>query len=80
LFRVKNIIHGRLPDEITLQKYNNQPCHLNFYLRHIKALKDERYPLNSNPTRYETTVQELTEDFGEEQKENAKTVIELING
>jgi len=36
--------------------------------------------MNPNPTSYEKTVKKLTEVFGEEQKKNASTVIELING
>jgi len=82
LFEIKNIIHGRFPDEITLQKHNDQPCYLNFYHRHIKALKDQRYPLNANPSvHYERNVKKLTKQFGEEQKKNAETTrITLING
>jgi len=80
-FQVKNIIHGRLPDEITLEKHNDSPWYLNFYLRYIKALKDQRYPLNPNPSaHYERNVNKLTEQFGIEQKKNAETTqIALIN-
>ena len=79
LFEIKKIIHGRLPDEITLQKHNDQPCFLNMYLRHIKALKDYKYPLNST-SKYQKDVIKLTEIFSVEQMKIAKTVIELING
>ena len=82
LLQIKNLIHGRLPDEITPQKHNTQPCYLNFYLRYTKALKDERYPLNPNPSaHYQKKVQMLTKQFAEEQKKNSETTrITLING
>jgi len=81
LLQIKNLIHGRLPDELTSQKHNAQPWYLNFYLRYVKVLKDERYPLNPNPSaHYERKVQMLTEQFGKEQKKNAQTTrITLIN-